>query len=104
MLVKLNQTTDTDTLSILEPLGVFFLVLFLLGAWFSDGHGASLSALAQVQPGMSRKQVIALLGTPGTVNRESNGSESWFYGNWTFCQVKVYVSSEGLVSGTDHDH
>src|SRR5690242_18181935 len=80
------------------------LALLLLGWWFEDGHGAPLSRLSRVQPGMPSKQVMALLGRPGTINPSPDGSESWFYTRWTWCQVKVYLSAEGLVTETDHDH
>jgi outer membrane protein assembly factor BamE (lipoprotein component of BamABCDE complex) len=80
--------------------GVFFLAF-----WFGEGHGASLSRLASVQPGMTRKEVVVnLLGEPGTINRSDDGSESWFYSRWTFCQVKVYMDKDGRVQETDHDH
>lgn len=79
-------------------------VLLLLPIWYLHGHGASLSQLASVRPGMTRDQVTAMLGRPGTINRASDGSESWFYTRSTFCQVKVYMSSVGVVSETDHDH
>lgn len=79
--------------------GVFSMVF-----WFADGHGASLATLAQVRPGMTRKQVVSLLGRPGTINHFPDGSESWFYTRRTFCQVKVYMTPEGIVGETDHDH
>jgi hypothetical protein len=71
--------------------------------WWGEGHGASLSRLAQVQDGMSREQVVKLLGNPNTINRSGDDYESWYYGRWTWCQVKVYLKSE-VVDGTDHDH
>ena len=71
--------------------------------WFGEGHGASLSRLAQVQDGMSREQVAKLLGNPSTINRSTDDRESWSYGGWTWCRVKVYLKS-GVVDGTDHDH
>jgi outer membrane protein assembly factor BamE (lipoprotein component of BamABCDE complex) len=77
---------------------------FIFASWFSEGHGASLARLAQVRPGMTGDQVTAILGRPGTVNRGDGGTESWFYTRGTFCQVKVYISSAGRVSETDHDH
>lgn len=87
-------------LTILVAVGAFLLV----SGWFLDGHGASLSLLARVRPGMAREQVVSLLGRPGTINPSPDGSESWFYTRGTFCQVKVYLSPDGLVSETDHDH
>jgi outer membrane protein assembly factor BamE (lipoprotein component of BamABCDE complex) len=100
MLSKFGRTITAVILAILAPLGASLLV----GFWFSEGHGASLSRLAQVRPGMTNDQVSAILGRPGTINREIDGSESWYYTRGTFCQVKVYMSSQGLVSETDHDH
>jgi outer membrane protein assembly factor BamE (lipoprotein component of BamABCDE complex) len=78
--------------------------LFLIAYWFGEGHGASLSRLKQVRPGMSRKEVLKLLGNPGTINRAEDGSQSWFYTRGTFCQVKVYMDRDGIVEDTDHDH
>jgi outer membrane protein assembly factor BamE (lipoprotein component of BamABCDE complex) len=78
--------------------------LFLVAYWFSEGHGASLSKLAQVRPGMTRDEVLRLLGNPGTINEERDGSQSWFYTRGTFWQVKVYMDRNGLVEETDHDH
>jgi outer membrane protein assembly factor BamE (lipoprotein component of BamABCDE complex) len=99
MLRKTGGLT-TILVAALAPFGALFLVAF----WFAEGHGASLSRLAQVEPGMASEQVLAILGRPHTINRNSDGSESWFYTRRTFCQVKVYMSSAGRVSETDHDH
>jgi outer membrane protein assembly factor BamE (lipoprotein component of BamABCDE complex) len=99
MLHRLGRGT-TVLLLVLAPLGV----LSAGGLWFSEGPGASLSALSRIRPAMTRDQVVELLGRPGTINRSEDGSESWFYTRGTFCQVKVFLTPEGLVSGTDHDH
>jgi outer membrane protein assembly factor BamE (lipoprotein component of BamABCDE complex) len=88
----------------LVGLGLLAAVLFLLAFWFGEGHGASLSKLALVHTGMTRDDVLALLGQPSTTNRASDGSESWFYTRGTFCQVKVYLDEKGKVRDTDHDH
>jgi len=77
---------------------------FLAAYWFSESHGASLSKLKQVSPGMTRKEVVELLGNPGTINRAPGGSRSWFYTRGTFCQVKVYLNRDGIVEDTHHDH
>jgi outer membrane protein assembly factor BamE (lipoprotein component of BamABCDE complex) len=79
-------------------------MFFYRSFWFSEGHGASLSTLSQVRPGMSREEILTLLGRPGAINHSDDGSESWYYTRWTFCQVKVFLTPDGLVSETDHDH
>ncbi len=89
--------------------GVISLCLFVVGAfllafWFGEGHGGSLSRLALVRTGMTRKEVVNLLGQPGTINRSDDGSESWYYTRATFCQVKVFLDENGKVTETDHDH
>lgn len=37
---------------------------FCLLSWFGEGHGASLSKLASIRPGMSQNQVLGILGSP----------------------------------------
>jgi outer membrane protein assembly factor BamE (lipoprotein component of BamABCDE complex) len=100
MLARPGRTIYVVALAVLAP----FAALVLRGFWSSEGHGAPLTQLARVRPGMTRGGVVALLGNPGTINRASDGSESWFNTRYTWCQVKVYISSEGLVSETGHDH
>ena len=78
--------------------------ILLAAYWFSEGHGASLVRLDQIRPGMSRKDVLRVLGKPGTINQHDDGSQSWFYTRATFCQVKVYLNRNGIVEETDHDH
>jgi hypothetical protein len=99
MLQRLGRGATVLVL-VLAPLGV----LSAGGLWFSEGHGASLSAFSRIRPAMTRGQVVDLLGRPGTINRCQDGSVSWFYTRGTFCQVKVFLTPEGVVSGTDHDH
>src|SRR5438046_2653621 len=89
--------------------GVFLVIcvsggFFLVAYWFGEGHGASLSKLEQVRPGMTRKEILKRLGNPSTINKAQDGSQSWFYTRGTFCQVKVYVDRDGMVEETDHDH
>ncbi|QEH31673.1 SmpA / OmlA family protein [Aquisphaera giovannonii] len=90
--------------SIVWTVAALLAVLFALAYWFGEGHGSSLSQLARVRTGMSREQVVALLGRPGTVNCSEDGSESWYFTRWTFCQAKVYFAADGTVEETDHDH
>ena len=87
----------------LAPLGVIGVIV---GAcvWHFEGHGASLSALSGIQPGMTCSRVVSLLGHPGTINRSEEGSESWIYTRSTSCQVKVLLTPEGVVNATEHEH
>jgi hypothetical protein len=94
------RSTNIVGLILLAYVGAIFCPCF----WFSAGHGASLSALDRIRPGMTRENVVDLLCRPGTINRFGNGAESWFYKRWTFCQVKVYMTPERVVEETDHDH
>jgi outer membrane protein assembly factor BamE (lipoprotein component of BamABCDE complex) len=87
------------------------LLLALLGVvcvsamyWSFEGHGTSLSSLAKIHTGMTRREVIDLLGKSSTVNRHSDGSESWYYTRGTFCIVRVHSDEKGEVRETDHDH
>ena len=79
-------------------------VLAGLGLWFSEGHGAPLSRLARIRPGMTRSRMAELLGRPSTIRRSPDGSESWYYTRWTWCQVKVDLTPAGSVRGFDHEH
>jgi hypothetical protein len=90
----------------LAILGVVFFVggLLLAAYWISEGHGASLATFARIRPGMSGKDVLRVLGRRSTINRRGDGSQSWLYTRATFCQVKVYLSRDGVVEETDHDH
>jgi len=72
--------------------------------WFNEGHGASLSKLEQIRPGMTRKAVLEVLGNPTTINKRDDGSQSWFYSRATFCMVSVYLDRNGIVERTNHDH
>jgi hypothetical protein len=90
-----------------QMLGIVVAAVALPLGWawhFSEGHGASLTALAQVHPGMTRENVISLLGRPSTINRRSDGCQSWFYERGTFCQVKVFIDQNRRVYLTEHDH
>jgi outer membrane protein assembly factor BamE (lipoprotein component of BamABCDE complex) len=100
METQFRQSLKVGLISLGLLAGVFFLWAF----WFGEGHGASLSKLALVHTGMTRSDVVAILGEPATINRTSGGSESWFYTRGTFCQVKIYLDENGKVEGTDHDH
>ena len=53
--------------------------LFLAAYRFSEGHGASLAKLEQVRPGMTRNEVLELLGNTGTIDGAQDGPQSWFY-------------------------
>jgi outer membrane protein assembly factor BamE (lipoprotein component of BamABCDE complex) len=88
----------------LALVGALFSLAFSLCFWFGEGHGASLSTLAKVRPGMTGERVVDLLGRPSTINRSGDGSESWYYWRWTFCDVKVHMTPEGVVEDTEHDH
>jgi hypothetical protein len=88
----------------LVGLGLLCAGVALMVLWFGEGHGASLSRLAMVHPGMTRKEVVNLLGEPRTINRASDGFESWSYTRGTFCQVKIHLDANGKVMDTDHDH
>jgi hypothetical protein len=85
---------------ILVPLSVLVAGAY----WFSEGHGAPLASWSRIGPGMTRDQVIALLGRPGTIHRSADGSETWYYTRGTFCMVEVKLATGGLVSETVHDH
>src|SRR5262249_18441219 len=90
--------------SLKNVIGTFFalcLGAFLVVWWFSEGHGASLSSLAKIHTGMTRHEVVKILGKPGTVDRATNGSESWFYTRATFCAVKIHLDENGKVKETD---
>ncbi len=78
--------------------------LIAYGYWWSEGHGASLTRLARIHPGMTGEQVVAILGRPGTINRSEDGFESWYYTRCTWCMVTVHLTSNGLVRRTGHDH
>jgi outer membrane protein assembly factor BamE (lipoprotein component of BamABCDE complex) len=88
----------------LMALWLLLVGTFLMPFWFGEGHGTSLSRLAMVSNGMTREEVVHLLGKPGAVNHNGNGSESWFYTRATFCQGKISLDSNGKVTETDHDH
>jgi outer membrane protein assembly factor BamE (lipoprotein component of BamABCDE complex) len=90
----------SSLVAVLVTLGTAFTLLW----WFGEGHGASLSRLATVRPGMTADQVRRILGSPGTVNLQAGASQSWHYTRWTWCQVKVHFDGHGRVSEMDHDH
>jgi outer membrane protein assembly factor BamE (lipoprotein component of BamABCDE complex) len=71
--------------------------------WFNAGHGASLSRLNQIRPGMSQKAVVQELGKPTTINKHDD-SQSWFYTRGTFCLVAVHFDRNGAVVRAEHDH
>jgi outer membrane protein assembly factor BamE (lipoprotein component of BamABCDE complex) len=100
MLPAYVRTVGAITLAVLAPFGILLLFAF----WVFDGHGAAMSRLAQVHPGMTRKQVTAILGKPSTINGNADGSETWYYSKITWCQVKVHTSPRGIVDGKYHDH
>ena len=100
MIRRILPYVRSGVLILLCILGGFLLVAY----WFSEGHGASLAKLEQVKPGMTRNEVLSLLGNPGTINGHQDGPQSWFYTRGTFCQVKVYLDRNGIVLDTNHDH
>jgi outer membrane protein assembly factor BamE (lipoprotein component of BamABCDE complex) len=97
MLSKLVQNTILAIVALC-------VAAFLAAYHVSEGHGASLSNLGQIRPGMTPAKVISILGRPSTINRHSDGAESWYYTRGTFCQVKVHLTPVGRVRETDHDH
>ncbi len=83
--------------------GYFLLICLVFGFvlalyWFDAGHGASLSSLEEIRPGMSKQAVRKLLGNPTTVNEHEGGRESWFYTRATLCMDadREKVSTPGL--------
>jgi outer membrane protein assembly factor BamE (lipoprotein component of BamABCDE complex) len=89
--------------------GYFLLVFVVIGffcvyRWVNAGHGASLSALEQVRPGMSQQAVRKVLGDPTTINKYEDFGQSWFYTRATWCMVYVYFDRDGVVERTGHDH
>ncbi len=85
---------------VLAPLSVLFAHAY----WFSEGHGAPLGTWSRVRLGMSRGQVIALLGRPSSIEHSADGSECWYYTRRTFCMVEALFTPAGFVRETAHDH
>jgi hypothetical protein len=80
--------------------------------WHSNGPSPSqlsLSAWGQVQPGMTRQQVYALLGEPSRETKElaawrgpqvKRGSPSDYPSTTTWREYEACFDSEGRVTGT----
>jgi len=61
------------------------------------------SAMAAVQPGMSREQVRELLGAPKSIESSEDGAQTWIYHRHTWAIFSVYFSPEGKVEEAVHD-
>ncbi len=85
---------------------LYYIVgIFAYSYWLFEGHPVSLARLARVHPGMTKEQVIAILGSPGTNNGSGDGSDIWCYHTrCQWCLVTVYFTPEGPVRETSHDH
>src|SRR3954469_17673952 len=60
-----------------------------------QGYAISQDALAQIRPGQSEQLVVAVLGSPQTVNAFNEGS-AWYY-----VQTKVSQTAFGMTSVQD---
>ena len=68
-------------------------------------HAVPMSSVAQVTPGKTREEAVALLGTPSDVTQYSDGRVKISYSKpFRYCVVEVFVDSSGRVTGLRHDH
>jgi hypothetical protein len=87
---------------------VVLVVAFAAGVaafWFP--HCVPLDRLAQIKTGMTREEVVALLGPPFATPIYPDGQRVLAYGSWRrvrYCTVDVFLDSSDRVSGVFHDH
>lgn len=75
--------------------------IFILGI-YSSRQLWSEHYLSPVKRGMTKNEVVALIGKPHTIIKNTNNSEKWDYGNW-WADARIYFSSEGIVWGVEDD-
>jgi len=85
----------------------FVLGSALLGALAVYGfpHCVASEKLSRIHQGMTRDEVVRLLGPPVSVRRCSGRRTEIGYGKPArYCSVDVFLDSTGQVTGVFHDH
>jgi hypothetical protein len=68
-------------------------------------HSVPPNKLAEVQEGMSRDDVVRLLGPPVAASKFSDGRSKVSYGKpFRYCEVDVFLDPADHVTGVRHDH
>ena len=83
------------------------LAFVCLAIYFVFSHAVPTDKLDQVSRGMTRAQVIDLLGQPQRTLHDPPRDTVFFYGGFQrlqFCTVEVSFGSNGRVAGVFHDH
>jgi hypothetical protein len=88
-------------------LGVY---VFRAGTAYFLPHCVPMDKLAAMRPGMSKQEVIGLLGSPQSEARDaSNSRRLEYFKAGLYCNVTVHVDGENRVQGYQeasvfHDH
>ena len=77
-------------------------------AFLCLAHAADPDKFNQIEFGMSREKVEAILGKPHNIGRfDEPGSLDYYYGGFQrhmWCTMDVFFGTNGLVCGKFHDH
>jgi hypothetical protein len=86
-------------------IGACVLGVVLIPFIAMDAHPVPLWRLANVKPGMSRQEVLKILGIPTTFDAyEEWPDETWRYSSYTWCNIEIDFDSNGKVLDVIHDH
>ena len=82
------------------------LALLIIGGLGFDmvnksGHPVPVDRINLIQPGTTKAEVEALLGTPTRIRRHGH---DWIYSGSTWCKVTIHYTTDGKVDFVDHDH
>lgn len=73
--------------------------------WNLYGHSGSLNQFDKIQDGMSRAQVVEIMGEPSWTRKNDDGTLLITYAHSTkSCHLRVTLSTDGAVISKQHAH
>lgn len=97
----------TKRKSLIRGLVVVAIVIAITvaAAAFFIPHCVSPTGLSAIRRGMTRQEVVALLGSPQGVSTDGpNHSQLFFSSAGRWCSVTVHLGGDGRVQSVFHDH
>jgi hypothetical protein len=85
-------------------LALALIAITAAGAAFFIPHCVSPSDLAAIHSGMTKQEVVALLGPPQSVKSDAPNHARLLYGVGRWCDVTVHLDGESRVQSVFHDH
>ena len=80
--------------------------LYRLASRFRYAHAVSMEKYKGVAVGMTKEQILEMLGHPRRIRHDTPESTQFFYGGWLHlksCSMEVHFGSDGRVTEKWHD-